>query len=137
MPDIATSSLIALSAFTPAAIFSYLGLGKYGTRLHIPWPGNTPMFDVNSHQMALDNHVKQHFKTQLNEPVILNIGGKRMKFFIRQSEFNQFTFYINYNVPVISLQNTGNGWLLVDEEIKCPGELATHFILTLEKRLFS
>jgi len=60
-----------------------------------------------------------------------------MKGFIRQNGRNLFTFFINYNSPVISVQKVDGGWLVINAEGKYPRELATHFIMTLENRLFN
>ncbi|RKR84143.1 hypothetical protein BDD43_4370 [Mucilaginibacter gracilis] len=137
MTDIATSSVMALSAITPAAIFSYLGLEKYGSKLYFSWSNNALAFDMQFHQGALERHVRRHIKTQLKEQVTLTIGGEQMQGFIRQNGRNQFTFYMNYNSPVISVRKVDGGWQVIDEEEKCPRELATHFIMTLENRLFN
>ncbi|EHQ26416.1 hypothetical protein [Mucilaginibacter paludis] len=137
MTEITTSSILALSALTPAAMFSYLGLEKYRSKLHFFWSESTVAFDMQFHRGAFERHVRHHIKTQLKEQVTLTIGGEQMKGFIRQNGRNQFTFFINYNSPVISVRKVDGGWQVIDEEEKCPRELAVHFMMTLENRLFS
>ncbi|EHQ31069.1 hypothetical protein [Mucilaginibacter paludis] len=137
MTEIATSSILALSALTPAAMFSYLGLEKYGDKLRFSWSKSTLVFDMQVHQATVERHVKRHFKNQLKEQVTLTIGGEKMKGFIRQDGRNQFTFYINYNSPVISVQKVDNGWVVNNDEENDVSELTTHFIMTLENRLYN
>jgi len=137
MTEIATSSVMALSAITPAAIFSYLGIEKYWSNLSFSWAQSALAFDLQLHRGSLERHVQRHFKTQLQEQVMLNACGEQMKGFIRQNGRNTFTFFINYNSPVISVRRVSDGWLVIDTEDKYPKELANHFIMTLENKLFN
>ena len=137
MTEIAISSVMALSAITPAAMFSYLGIEKYKRKLSFTWTKSALTFDLQAHRGALERHVQRYFKTQLREQVMLTACGEQMKGFIRQSDRDTFTFFINYNSPVISVQRAGDSWLVIDAEGKYPKELTNHFIMTLENRLFN
>jgi len=136
MTEIATS-VMALSAITPAAMFSYLGIEKYKSKLNFSFTKSAFAFDLQIHRGALERHVERYFNAQLKEQVVLTVCGEQMRGFIRQSGRDTFTFFINYNSPVISVQRVFDGWLVISAERKYPKELVNHFIITLENKLFN
>ena len=137
MTEIATSSVMALSAITPAAMFSYLGIEKYRSKLNFSWTKSTLAFDLQLHRGALDRHVQRFTKVQLQESVMLSIDGQQLLCFIRQCERDYYTLFLNYNSPVVSIQRVNDGWIVIHEDERCSVKLATQFIMTLENRLFS
>ena len=128
---------MALSGITPAAIFSYLGLEKYGKKLSFSWGKESLAFDADLQRHALEYFVKRHIYHQLKGQVTINKDTGPIKGWIRPGADGIFTFYVNYNAAVISVQRTDGGWTVLWENENDAQDFALPFIMALENKLFN
>ena len=147
MTGIATSSVMAMSALTPAAMFGYVSVEKFAKKISsqiqvanavfLSLTGNLRPFEVDLHRHTLEGQVQKHFQRQLMEPLALCFSGQNLMGRVGRDEGNIFTFHTNYNLPLISIQRVGDGWEVLQEDEEVPKELAIAFIIALEHKLFS
>jgi hypothetical protein len=95
MTAILTTSVMALSAITPAALFSFLGIEKYGSKHKFAWNIKPSGFSIDLYRADFERYVQKHFQSQLEKQVSFMIGEKQRYGYIRQVDHNKFTYFIN------------------------------------------